>query len=31
MKNQVIILKQLHDENEHRERKKTYRYVTNKY
>ena len=30
-KNQIIILKQLHDENEHRERKEIYRRVTNKY
>ena len=29
--NQVIILKQLHDESEHRGRKKIYRRVTNKY
>ena len=29
--NQTIILKQLHDENEHRERKKIYRRVINKY
>ena len=29
--NQAIILKQLHDENEHRERKEIYRRVTNKY
>ena len=30
-KNQIIILKQLHDENEHRERKEIYRRVTNRY
>ena len=29
--NQTIILKQLHDENEHRERKEIYRRVTNRY
>ena len=31
IKNQVIILKQFHDKNEHRERKKIYRRVTNKH